>query len=259
MRNFDDFRYPIDSNDRIWKETSISSASPISSFNVSISGQISNVTPPLQVLQTALTHSERLEFIHNISETWNHDYRVFLYFLELSNTVRSGQRVFDIYLNGDLKEKSFDIMAGGSNYRHTVLNVSANGAINLTLAKKSSSEYGPLCNAYEILEVLPWKKETNQTDCKCIPKCQSLVSSSSSSSHCLLLSLTSVIFLPSVQEMKKVAEELMMQNQGNKVLESWSGDPCMPFPWNGVECDLLNDSIVINKLYVLLFFLYKCR
>ncbi|KAI9111581.1 hypothetical protein K1719_017271 [Acacia pycnantha] len=210
-----DIRYPIDSNDRIWKETSISSASTISSFNVSIPGQISNVTPPLQALQTALTHPERLEFIHNISETWNHDYRVFLYFLELSNTVRSGQRVFDIYLNGDLKEKSFDIMAGGSNYRHTVLNVSSNGAINLTLAKESRSEYGPLCNAYEILEVLPWKKETNQTD---------------------------------LQEMQKVAEELMMQNQGKKVLESWSGDPCMPFPWNGVECNLLNDSTFINKL-----------
>lgn len=195
MRNLDDFRYPIDPNDRIWKETSISSATPISSFNVSISGQISNVTPPLQVLQTALAHSERLELIHNVSETWNHDYRVFLYFLELSNTVRSGQRVFDIYLNGDLKEKSFDVMAGGSNYRHTVLNVSSNGAINLTLAKDSSSEYGPLCNAYEILEVLPWKKEINQADCKCIPKCQSQLSSSASSSVYFSLSQASFFFL----------------------------------------------------------------
>lgn len=195
MRNLDDFRYPIDPNDRIWKETSISSATPISSFNVSISGQISNVTPPLQVLQTALAHSERLEFIHNVSETWNHDYRVFLYFLELSNTVRSGQRVFDIYLNGHLKEKSFDVMAGGSNYRHTVLNVSSNGAINLTLAKDSSSEYGPLCNAYEILEVLPWKKEINQADCKCIPKCQSQLSSSASSSVYFSLSQASFFFL----------------------------------------------------------------
>ncbi|XP_054809886.1 nodulation receptor kinase-like isoform X2 [Prosopis cineraria] len=210
-----DIRYPVDLNDRIWKETSSSSASPISSFNASISGQIANVTPPLQVLQTALTHSERLEFIQYVSETWNHDYHVLLYFLELNDTVRSGQRVFDIYLNGDLKEKSFDILAGGSNYRHKMLNVSSNGAINLTLAKASSSEYGPLCNAYEILEVLPWMKETNQTD---------------------------------LQGMLKMSEELTMQNQGNKVLESWSGDPCMPFPWNGVECDLLNDSTVINKL-----------
>lgn len=126
------------------------------------------MTPPIQVLQTALTHSEKLEFIHNVSETWNHDYHVFLYFLELDNTVRSGQRVFDIYLNGDLKEKDFDILAQGSNYRHTVLNISSNSAINLTLAKGSSSEYGPLCNAYEILEALPWERETNQTDCKYI-------------------------------------------------------------------------------------------
>ncbi|XP_028754635.1 nodulation receptor kinase-like isoform X2 [Neltuma alba] len=210
-----DIRYPTDPNDRIWKGTSSSSASPISSFNVSISGQVANVTPPLQVLRTALTHFERLEFIHNVSETWNHDYRVFIYFLELNNTVRSGQRVFDIYLNGDIKEKNFDILAGGSNYRDTVLNVSSTGAINLTLARESSSEYGPLCNAYEILEVLPWMKETNHNNLK---------------------------------EMLKVAEELQTQNQGNKVLESWSGDPCMPFPWNGVECDLLNDSTVINKL-----------
>ena len=32
---------------------------------------------------------------------------MFLYFLELDNTVKSGQRVFDIYLNGDLKEKVY--------------------------------------------------------------------------------------------------------------------------------------------------------
>ncbi|XP_061355239.1 nodulation receptor kinase-like [Gastrolobium bilobum] len=211
----DDIRYPIDRSDRIWKEISSPSALTFSSFNNSISYPNANATPPLQVLQTALTHPERLEFIHNGLENEDYEYRMFLYFLELNSTVRAGQRVFDIYVNNDIKKEGFDILGEGSKYRYTVLNVSANGSLNLTLAKASGSESGPFCNAYEILQVRPQTENTNQTDLEAIVG---------------------------------VREELLVQNQDNKVLESWTGDPCILFPWQGISCDSPNGPPLITKL-----------
>ncbi|KAI5425597.1 hypothetical protein KIW84_031420 [Lathyrus oleraceus] len=119
-----------------------------------------------------------------------------------------GQRVFDIYLNSEIKKEGFDVLEGGSKYSYTVLNISANGSLNITLAKASGSlnitlakasgsKFGPLLNAYEILQARPWIDETDQTD------------------------------LEVIQKMRK---ELLLQNQDNEALESWSGDPCMLFP-----------------------------
>ncbi|XP_057749781.1 nodulation receptor kinase-like [Arachis stenosperma] len=212
----DDIRYPIDQSDRIWKRTTTSPYTPIS-FNISILDHKSNVTPPLKVLQTALTHPERLEFNHNGLEVKeDYEYLVFLYFLELNNSVREGQRVFDIYVNSEIKKASFDVLSEGSNYRHIVLNASsANGSLNLTLVKASGSVFGPSCNAYEIMQVRPWKQETNQTDLEAI---------------------------------LKIREELITENHDNKVLQSWTGDPCMLFAWQGISCDFSNDAPVITKL-----------
>ncbi|CAK8540395.1 unnamed protein product [Lathyrus sativus] len=211
----EDIRFPVDQNDRIWKETSTPlNALPLS-FNVSIVDLNGKVTPPLKVLQTALTHPERLEFVHNGLETEDYEYSVLLYFLELNNTLKAGERVFDIYLNSEIKKESFDVLEGGSKYSYTVLNISANGSLNITLVKASGSKFGPLLNAYEILQARPWIDETDQTD------------------------------LEVIQKMRK---ELLLQNQDNEALESWSGDPCMLFPWKGVACDSSNGSSVITKL-----------
>lgn len=163
------FRYPDDPFDRIWRPTlipepapnPISSAANISSYN-------STVTVPLQVLQTALTSSERLEFSHDNLESKNYNYTIVLYFLELNDSVRNpGQRVFDIYINGEKKQEKFDILAGGSNYARVVLNATAIGSLNLTLDRGSTwSEFGPICNAYEIFQAHPWVQETVEEDGK---------------------------------------------------------------------------------------------
>ncbi|KAL2348975.1 hypothetical protein Fmac_002975 [Flemingia macrophylla] len=207
----DEIRFPIDPSDRIWRASSSPSSAFRLSYNVSNFDLKSNVTPPLQVLQTALTHPERLQFNHSGLDNKDYEYCVFLYFLELNSSVKPGKRVFDIYVNGEIKRERFDILAGGSNYTYTVLNVSANGLLNLTLAKASGAEFGPLLNAYEILQMRPWIEETNQQD---------------------------------VEVIQKIKEELLLQNQGNKAVESWSGDPCF-FPWQGIACD---GSSVITKL-----------
>ncbi|XP_057761629.1 nodulation receptor kinase-like [Arachis stenosperma] len=210
------FRYPVDKSDRIWKETSSSSSSALAlSLNITNFDPKTSIFPPLQVLQTALTHSERLEFIHNVLNTTDYEYRMFLYFLESNSTLKAGQRVFDIFVNSEIKEGRFDILNGGSNYRYTLLNVSAKGSLNLTLAKASGSENGPLLNAYEIMQVHPWIEGTNQTD---------------------------------VEVIKKVREQLLVQNQDNKVLKSWSGDPCILSPWHGITCDHSSGPSVITDL-----------
>lgn len=161
------FRFPVDQNDRIWKATSTPSYAVPLSFNVSDVDLNGKVTPPRQVLQTALTHPERLEFVHNGLETDDYEYSVLLYFLELNNTLKAGQRVFDIYLNSEIKKERFDVSEGGSKYSYITLNISANGSLNITLAKASGSKFGPLLNAYEILQARPWIDETDQTDGKC--------------------------------------------------------------------------------------------
>ncbi|AES95909.2 putative nodulation receptor kinase RLK-Pelle-LRR-I-1 family [Medicago truncatula] len=213
----DDIRFPDDQNDRIWKrkETSTPTSALPLSFNVSNVDLKDSVTPPLQVLQTALTHPERLEFVHDGLETDDYEYSVFLHFLELNGTVRAGQRVFDIYLNNEIKKEKFDVLAGGSKNSYTALNISANGSLNITLVKASGSEFGPLLNAYEILQARSWIEETNQKDLEVI---------------------------------QKMREELLLHNQENEALESWSGDPCMIFPWKGITCDDSTGSSIITKL-----------
>lgn len=95
---------------------------------------------------------------------------MFLYLYEVNQTVQAGQRVFDIYLNNELQQSRFDVSGNGSNYKELAFTVTANGFLNLTLVKAPGSENGPLCNAYEILQVLPWVQETNQSDGKfCLP------------------------------------------------------------------------------------------
>lgn len=47
-----------------------------------------------------------------------------------------------------------------------------------------------------------------------------------------------------------VKNDLLVDNQDNKVLRSWYGDPCLPRPWDGLICTSTNGSSVITKLYV---------
>lgn len=120
---------------------------------------------PLQVLQAALTDPHRLEISRNDLDIQDYEYLVFLYFLELDKTVRPGQRAFDLYLN-DERKPTLDILGNGSNYKEIVFNVKANGFLNVTLIKASGSVFGPLCNAYEILQVHPWAQETSSEEGK---------------------------------------------------------------------------------------------
>lgn len=118
---------------------------------------------PLQVLQTALNDSERLEFHEDLDKV-DSGYHVFLYFLELNENVKPRQRMFDIYINNLRIMGTFDILANGSNYREVVWDFMENGSLNLTMSKASGSAFGPICNAYEILQRITWVQETIKKD-----------------------------------------------------------------------------------------------
>lgn len=109
------FSYPSDESDRIWKPFSNSTVNSIASSSVNVSNyNATNLKAPLQVLHTALNHSDRLDFQVELDQE-DSDYRVFFNFLELNETVKFGQRVFDIYINHEKIKGNFDIWANGSN------------------------------------------------------------------------------------------------------------------------------------------------
>lgn len=118
--------------------------------------------PPITVLRTARTHSDHLEFWHDFPAGYN-NYILNLYFLELDESVQTGQRVFDIYIN-DEQRQQIDIISGGLNYKATSINFTASQFLNLTITKANGSQWGPICNAYEILQVHPLLQATDQQD-----------------------------------------------------------------------------------------------
>ncbi|WCJ32035.1 Leucine-rich repeat protein kinase family protein [Euphorbia peplus] len=216
----DHIRYSDDKFDRIWeiqdpKTISTSPGSTIYESNTFV--DIAETLVPLKVLQTAITHTDILEIVHRDLDLEEYNYIVFLYFLELNSSVRLGQRVFSIYINNEIKLEKFDISAGESNYKEVALNVTAKGYLNLTLAKANGFEFGPILNAYEILQVHQRVNGTNQED---------------------------------VDAIEKVRNELLQNNKGNELLQTWSGDPCLPLPssWKGLTCQNMNGFQAITGL-----------
>ncbi|KAK1351646.1 Symbiosis receptor-like kinase [Heracleum sosnowskyi] len=210
-------RYPYDPYDRIWRpqpdHVHSGDVTRLSLLNIVIT-PTSTLLPPTQVLQTAITHPERLEFLHNNLDTGYYTYNLYIYFFEHNKSVQAGQRVIDIYINNE-KQQEVDILSVGSSYRAVELNFKANGVLNLTLIKTNGSQLGPICNAYEILQVRPQLHGTTQED---------------------------------VDTIMDVKNDLLVDNQDNKVLRSWYGDPCLPLPWDGLFCTSSDGSSVITKL-----------
>ncbi|KAK6151081.1 hypothetical protein DH2020_016013 [Rehmannia glutinosa] len=212
-----EIRYPFDPYDRIWRSDlySDSTANYISSSTANVNITDANsILPPLKVLQTALTHPERLEFRYENLDAETHDYNLHLHFLELNDSVQAGQRVFDVYINNE-KRQEVDILASGSRYTAVVLNCTTNGVINVTLVKALNSQLGPICNAYEVLQAYPINEGTDMDDENAITK---------------------------------VKNELLTHNQDSEVLETWSGDPCLPLPWHGLSCEGRNGTPVIIQM-----------
>lgn len=211
------YRYPTDRADRIWNiDESSAESNILSSSDVLLRGANSSI--PIAVLQTAATNDERLQFLHTDLDTSYNDYLIFLFFLEIDANVQPGQRIFDVYVNGNKTLEKFDILrnVGTSNYQEISMMVKSNGYLNISLTKASSDlKYGPICNAYEIFQLHRKAPET------------------------VLRDLNAVV---------KLREELAAGNPSNVILEKLYGDPCMPPAWGGLTCEERNGNLIITKL-----------
>ncbi|XP_030528228.1 nodulation receptor kinase-like [Rhodamnia argentea] len=208
-----DIRYPDDPSDRIWKPE----AEPIGGIINATTEFHNHTRAPIKVLQTAVTSSDRMVLFSGGLDIIQYNYTIFLYFLELNSSIGVGERVFDIYVNSEKTWSGFDIQGQGSIYREVALNATASGSLNLTLAKVSNESvvFGPICNAYEILQVHSWVQESLQGD---------------------------------VDAMLDMRHELLQSNSKSEVLATWWGDPCLPIYWQGLVCDYSNGSSVVTKM-----------
>lgn len=161
------FRYPTDPADRIWSvEANLGRSNILRSSDISLHGAISSI--PIEVLKTAASDAKRLLYLHTDLDTSYDNYLIILYFLELDSNMQTGQRLFDVYVNGDKMFENFDILRNGSisNYQEISVRVRSNGYLNISLVKSSPGvKYGPICNAYEIFQVHQKAAETLQRDC----------------------------------------------------------------------------------------------
>ncbi|KAL8216732.1 hypothetical protein R6Q57_023569 [Mikania cordata] len=134
----------------------------------------------------------------------------------LNSTTLEKSNVTDPNGTKALPPITIDLLSGGTNYKAISINFTANQFLNLTIKKAANgSQWRPICNAYEILQVHPMLQATDQQD-------------------------VDVIFI--------IKNELLVENQDNEILESWTGDPCLPYSWHGVMCNQSNGKIVITKL-----------
>ncbi|KAK9110786.1 hypothetical protein Sjap_018846 [Stephania japonica] len=207
-------RYPLDRSDRIWKNSEIQSKTDNSISNTSSLVHGANTAVPLQVLQTASIDPERLDFLLNNLGKRDSNYLIHLYFLELNGSVKTGERVFDVLINGKKQFDKFDILGNdaATNYRELVFSVSANEALNMSMVKSPEASLGPICNAHEIFQVFSLVQGTHQAD---------------------------------LDKAVELRNELASRNPKNGALASWSGDPCLPLQWEGLQCEPISDKSFI--------------
>ncbi|KAG9130898.1 hypothetical protein Leryth_006681 [Lithospermum erythrorhizon] len=145
------------------------------------------------------------------------------------------ERVFDIYINNE-RRLEVDIVADGSRHYAPVLDFQSAGFLNLTMIKSpNGSQLGPICNAFEIFQVRSRNQRKSLEEVNAIMDVKKEQINQKTS-------------LEEENAITDVKNELMKHNHNNELLISWSGDPCLPVPWQGLLCDFVNNASVITKI-----------
>ncbi|MBA0579192.1 hypothetical protein Gorai_021455 [Gossypium raimondii] len=208
-------RYPVDPFDRIWDADQ--SYTPFHSspgFNIPLSFNLSSLkeSPPLDVLQTARVLARQDVLHYNLPLDKLGDYYIVLYFASILPVSAS----FDILINGDVELSEFTIRTSEA----STLYFKQKGIINLDIALRSIIFY-PQINALEVYEIVDIPPETSSTTGN-IFFCKSDGFFPLSSADSILPELT--------------VSALQVIEQATGFDLGWQDDPCVPTPWDHIEC-----------------------
>eukprot|EP00249_Psilotum_nudum_P024644 c29248_g1_i1 orf=2870-5629(+) len=210
--NLTSYRYPIDPVDRIWDRDN---GADIITGKIS-STDMDNFSAPGVVLETAGYATKSLDIICKPEDGAALDYYVKLYFAELNNSAEVGSRVFDIYGNGVVQQRNFDILrtTDPSREQSLVLQLPYSSVLNISLVASPWSVLPPSLNAFEVYQIVQISVGTRQED----------------------------------------VEALLSIKEAFQLLH-WSGDPCLPLSgendpsfWDGLTCSLAYGSATVTKL-----------
>ncbi|QCD76781.1 somatic embryogenesis receptor kinase 1 [Vigna unguiculata] len=168
-----------------------------------------NFYPETLYRSALVSTSSQPDLTYTLDVDPNKNYSVWLHFAEIDNSVTAtGQRVFDIMINGDVAFRNVDIVKmSGDRYSALVLNrtVTVNGrTLTVTLSPIKGSF--AIISAIEILEVITAESKTLSDE------------------------------VMALQTLKKAL--------GLPPRFGWNGDPCVPqqHPWTGADCRLDKSS-----------------
>ncbi|XP_059284481.1 receptor-like protein 4 isoform X2 [Lycium ferocissimum] len=207
--------------DRFWSSIMTfgrNSDNPISTKSIIKSASVAPNFYPQALYQTALVSTDNdPDLTYTIDVDPNKNYSVWLHFAEIDPSITGvGQRVIDIWINGDTVFHDVDIVriAGGVNSALVLNKTVAVSGRFLTITLHPTTGTHAIINAIEIFEVITAESKTLPEEVKA------------------LQSLKLALGLP--------------------LRLGWNGDPCFPqqHPWSGVDCqfDRTSNNWVINGL-----------
>eukprot|EP00249_Psilotum_nudum_P024646 c29248_g2_i1 orf=384-2843(+) len=206
------YRYPTDPVDRIWDRDNGS----LIIIGKVPSTDMDNFSAPSVVLETAGYAAKSLDIVCQPEDGAAFDYYVKLYFVELNDSSKAGSRVFDIYGNGVVQWRNFDILRTGdpSREQSLVLQLPYSSVLNISLVASSWSVLPPCLSAFEAYQIVRTSVGTRQED---------------------------------VDALLSIREAFHLSH--------WSGDPCLPLSgdngpifWDGLTCSLANGLPTVTKL-----------
>ncbi|KAL8140244.1 hypothetical protein V2J09_006265 [Rumex salicifolius] len=177
--------------------------------DISIEGSIykSSLAPnfyPDDLYRTALVSTDReLDLSYTMDVEPNGNYSIWLHFAEIDPSITgSGQRVFNVLINGDIVYKAVDIVGMSGGLRSSlVLNttVAVNGR-TLTISLHPTNGSHAIVNAIEIFQIIAVEAKTSPDE---------------------------------INAMQSVRKSLQLPRR-----LGWNGDPCVPqqHPWIGADC-----------------------
>ncbi|CAI9087411.1 OLC1v1021469C1 [Oldenlandia corymbosa var. corymbosa] len=213
-----DYRADPWGGDRFWDSILTfgqSADTPISTNNsIKLASVAPNFYPEALYRSAVVSTDTNPVLIFTMDVDPNRNYSIWLHFAEIDSSVKaSGQRVFDVLINGDVVFPDVDIvkMSGGV-YSALVLNTTAViSGRTLTIAMHPTTGNSALVCAIEIFELIAAEAKTSPGEVKA------------------LQSLKSALGLP--------------------LRLGWNGDPCVPqqHPWSGADCQF---DRISNKWFI---------